>query len=128
MGDGLSETKPLTTPDGRYIVVRGRLWRASNPNLPEAERSALVHELSAARREVKAALRDPDPERLAAARAAVDRAKIALGERGEPWWTDGAKDYNRHMVKNSPYAQWHEDVTARGEEAAGLGDSTCSAS
>lgn len=120
MGDGLSKTKPLTTPDGRYIVVRGRLWRASNPNLPEAERSALVHDLSAARREVKAALRDPDPERLAAARAAVNRAKIALGERGEPWWTDGAKDYNRHMVKNTPYAQWHEDVTAPGEETSGV--------
>ena len=37
-------TQPLrypTTPDGRYFVVRGRLWRRSNPHLPDAERSAL---------------------------------------------------------------------------------------
>lgn len=101
---------PLTTPDRRYIVVRGRLWRASNPDLSDAERTALVHDLAAARREVKAALRHSDPERLAVARAAVNSAKIALGERGLPWWTDGAKDFNRHMIKNTPYAQWYEEV------------------
>jgi hypothetical protein len=106
--------KPLTTPDGRYIVVRGRLWRASKPDLSDAERTSLVHALSAARRDVKAALRQQDPTRLAAARAAVHEAKVALGERGAPWWTDGAKDYNRHLVKNSPYAEWHEEVTASG--------------
>lgn len=104
--------KPLTTPDGRYIVVRGRLWRTSNPNLSVEERTALVQELSAARRDVKAALRHPSLERLATARAAVNMAKVALGERGSPWWTDGAKDFNRYMVKNTPYAQWYEQVTA----------------
>jgi hypothetical protein len=40
------------------------------------------------------------------ARAAVDRAKIALGERGPVWWTDGAPDYNRRLAKNTPYAEW----------------------
>lgn len=118
MGD-VNKDKPLTTPDGRYIVVRGRLWRASNPDLPDEKRTALVHELSAARREVKAALRHPDPERLAAARAAVNQAKIALGERGPPWWTDGAKDFNRHMARNTPYAQWYEAATALSEEEDG---------
>jgi hypothetical protein len=106
----LGATKPLTTPDGRYIVVRGRLWRASNPKLSDAERVALVHDLAVARRDVKAALRHPDPERLAAARAAVNIAKIALGERGPPWWTDGAKDFNRYMAKNTPYAQWYAEA------------------
>ena len=43
---------------------------------------------------------------LAEARAAVDRAKRALGERGSPWWSDGAPDYNRHMAANTPYAIW----------------------
>jgi hypothetical protein len=108
----LQHRLPLITPDGRYIVVRGRLWRASNPNLSDTKRNALVHDLAAARREVKAALRHPNPERLATARTAVNLAKIALGERGPPWWTDGAKDFNRHMVKNTPYAQWYEEVTA----------------
>jgi len=27
-----------TTPDGRYFVVRGRLWRCTDPSLSEAER------------------------------------------------------------------------------------------
>jgi len=104
--------EPLSTPDGRYIVVRGRLWRASNPALTDAERTALVHELSAARRAVKAALRAKDAEQLAVARASVNAAKVALGERGPPWWSDGAKDYNRYLVKNTPYASWYEEVTA----------------
>ena len=44
---------PLHTPDGRYIVVRGRLWRATNPSLTEAERSRWVHALQDARRRIK---------------------------------------------------------------------------
>lgn len=96
-----------TTPDGRYIVVRGRLWRASNPHLAPDERAALVHALSSARRAVKAALALDDANALAAARAAVHQAKLGLGERGAPWWTDGAPDFNRHLAKNTPYAGWY---------------------
>lgn len=94
------------TPDGRYIVVRGRLWRAVNPHLPPAERDRLVHALMDARRAVKAALQADDTAALAAARQAVDAAKRALGERGPVWWNDGAPDYNRHLAKNTPYADW----------------------
>ena len=39
----------ITTPDRRYIVVRGRLWRRANPDLSDACRAALV-ELSRASR------------------------------------------------------------------------------
>jgi hypothetical protein len=63
-----------------------------------------------ARREVKAAGSAKDPERMAAARRAVNAAKIALGERGPVWWTDGAKDFNRHLAKNTPYAAWYSEV------------------
>ena len=41
-----------------------------------------------------------------AARAAVDAAKVALGERGPVWWDDGAPDQNRRMARNTPYAEW----------------------
>ena len=98
---------PQRTPDGRYLIVRGRLWRTSNPTLSEDTRERLVHALMHARREVKAALDAGDAARLSAARAAVQAAKVALGERGAPWWTDGAPDYNRHLVGNSPYAAWY---------------------
>lgn len=94
------------TPDDRYFVVRGRLWRRSNPALPEAERQALVDRLMAARRAVRTALSSGDGEALKAARAAVDAAKRGLGERGPVWWTDGAPDLNRHMARNTPYADW----------------------
>lgn len=47
-----------------------------------------------------------DPEAVAVARRHVDQAKIALGERGPVWWTDGAPDYNRKLAKYTPYAEW----------------------
>ena len=97
----------LTTPDGRYLIVRGRLWRTSNPALPDAQRQHLVDALMAARRAVKHAKQSNDAAALADARRDVDAAKHALGERGPVWWTDGAPDYNRHLVKNSPYAAWY---------------------
>lgn len=40
------------------------------------------------------------------ARLRVDTAKVALGERGTVWWDDGASDYNRHLARNTPYADW----------------------
>lgn len=96
---------PLT-PDGRYLVVRGRLWRAANPGLAPAVRAAWVHRLMVARRAVGEARRSQDGEALARAGRAVDEAKVALGERGPVWWSDGAPDLNRHLVKNTPYATW----------------------
>lgn len=98
---------PLLTPDGRYLVVRGRLWRASNPQLAPAEREAWVQRLMAARRAVRKAISSDDAEELARARGAIDEAKVALGERGPVWWSDGAPDLNRHLVTNSPYAAWY---------------------
>jgi len=98
------------TPDGRYIIVRGRLWRAANPTLPDATRDALVQQLMQARRDVKDAMQRKDPDALRQARDAVQASKVSLGERGPVWWTDGAKDYNRHLVKNTPYADWYDTV------------------
>ena len=98
---------PLKTPDQRYLVVRGRLWRASDPSLPEAERQRLVDALMDARRAVHSAQRAGDAAALADARHAVDVCKRALGERGPVWWTDGAKDYTRYLVRNTPYADWY---------------------
>ena len=85
--------------------MRGRLWRASNPDLPEDERERLVGELMDARRAVGQALRQGDRDAEGAARAAVHAAKVALGERGPVWWDDGAPDYNRHLLANTPYAE-----------------------
>jgi len=102
--------KERVTPDGRYFVVRGRLWRRANPALSAERRDALVRELMNARSAVKMALRSKIPAELALARKAVDDAKTGLGERGPVWWTDGAPDLNRHKVKDSPYAEWYQQA------------------
>ena len=74
------------TPDGRYIVVRGRLWRRTDPSLPEPERERLVAELMSARSAVGWAKRRADPKAERLARERVHAAKLALGERGPKWW------------------------------------------
>lgn len=94
------------TPDGRYFVVRGRLWRKSDPSLPHGKREDLVRELMDARRAIGSAKRDGDGVAVLESRAIVDRVKRELGERGPVWWHDGTPDYNRHMARNTPYAEW----------------------
>jgi peptidoglycan/xylan/chitin deacetylase (PgdA/CDA1 family) len=105
------------TPDGRYFVVRGRLWRRSDPGLAATERARLVKALMQARRAVGLALKSGDPQALKAARGQVNDAKIALGERGPVWWSDGAPDMNRKMVRNTPYADWYDALRIGGEGA-----------
>ena len=95
------------TPDGRYFVVRGRLWRCADPALPDPERTRLTSDLMRARSSVGRASRAADRDAERAARRAVHAAKVALGERGAPWWTDGTPDYNRRLVHNTPYRDWY---------------------
>ncbi|WP_298914234.1 hypothetical protein [uncultured Algimonas sp.] len=105
------------TPDGRYFVSKGRLWRTTNPKLPEAERERLVKALMKARRDV---YRDrDDAEKLKDARSRVHAAKVALGERGPVWWDDGAEDVLRKAPKNTRYADWWDGLS-EAERKAGL--------
>lgn len=110
----MSGARYPVTPDGRYFVVRGRLWRTSNPALSDSERQELVSKLMDARRGVRDALRAEDRGAEARARAEVDKAKIALGERGPVWWTDGAPDFNCRMAKATVYAEWCESLDRDG--------------
>lgn len=87
------------TPDGRYFVARGRLCRKTDPRLSDTERRAAIKALMQARM----------AERKgggAEARAAVETAKIRLGERGPVWWTDGAADEAGRAPEDSSYAAW----------------------
>jgi predicted LPLAT superfamily acyltransferase len=109
MNEHSPSSKYPHTPDGRYFVVRGRLWRASNPFLDEQTRRHLVKQLMSARRAVRQAKGDPD--RLAAARSRVDTAKVALGERGPVWWNVEEPDFNRQLVRKTPYAAWFSGIS-----------------
>jgi hypothetical protein len=79
---------PDRTPDGRYVVIDGRRWRASDPALPAERREELVRELMSARSAVGHAKRRGDAGAERAARDRVHAAKVALGERGPKWWPE----------------------------------------
>ena len=91
------------TDDGRYIVVDGRRWRASDPSIPPKLNQELVDELMSARRAVRT-----DPE---AARPRVQDAKVALGERGEPWWDEPTVDGRRDRLAATMRALLHHRDT-----------------
>jgi hypothetical protein len=97
------------TPDRRYFVVRGRLWRLSNPFLDPGTHEQLVRDLMNARRAIAQAT---DRDARISARLRVDAAKRALGERGDVWWDDGAPDFNRKLAADTPYASWFNGADA----------------
>jgi hypothetical protein len=98
-----------TTPDGRYFVAKGRMWRKTNPALDDTTRRAAVKALMQARRGVGQA---DSEDATRAARDKVDAAKRALGERGPVWWDDGAPDEGGTHPKNTSYADWWAGLNA----------------
>ena len=99
----MSRKQRLETPDGRYFVSRGRLWRKSDPNLPDQERRAAIKSLMQARHSSKTV---STAQAAAAAKSAVEEAKRRLGEIGQVWWSDGAPDETGRHPANSSYADW----------------------
>jgi hypothetical protein len=97
-------SEQLKTPDGRYLVVRGQLWRCTDPNLSNERRTDLTKALMTARRAKLAAMRKGDDDARVAAKQSVDDAKRALGERGPVWWDDSAPDLTRKMARTTIYA------------------------
>ncbi|WP_030772430.1 hypothetical protein [Streptomyces sp. NRRL F-2664] len=85
-----SKPRPVPTADGHHVVIGDRRWRATDPSVPEAAGARLRVHLMAARRAVAAARRAQDLQAERAARARVQAAKVALGERGTPWWEQSA--------------------------------------
>ncbi|MBV2358105.1 hypothetical protein KUM39_27810 [Streptomyces sp. J2-1] len=93
------------------MLVNGRKWRATDPALPEETAARLRHHLMAARRAVRSATTAADPQAERAARARVHRAKVALGERGTPWWEQTEEQRRR---------RWEEGVAQLDEEERAL--------
>lgn len=110
------------TPDGRYFVVNGQLWRCSNPALEPDARQTLVDDLMHARADVKRAKQTKDQSLEKDARSRVHTAKVALGERGPVWWNDGSPDYNRHKTEKTPYADWYHTLEPGADRKGKPGD------
>ncbi|NHQ73385.1 hypothetical protein HAT86_02750 [Roseovarius gahaiensis] len=97
------------TPDGRYFVSKGKLWRKTDPSLSDQERRAAIKALMQARRAGQVAQTEAEHIR---AHSDVDAAKRRLGERGPVWWADGARDETGQHPANSSYAAWWSGLEA----------------
>jgi hypothetical protein len=96
------EQRVERTPDGRYVVINGRRWRATDPLIPDDVAAVLRSELMSARRAVGQALRSGDGSAERAARDRVRAAKVALGERGTPWWEQSEEERRARWQAGSP--------------------------
>ncbi len=94
----------MADDDDRWITIDGRRWRRSDPGIPEAFRAELVDELMAARRAVAAARRAGGQTAVDDARARVQDAKVALGERGDPWWDEPTETGQRTRIAGAARA------------------------
>ncbi|WP_206487774.1 hypothetical protein [Rhodococcus sp. KRD162] len=88
--------EPESTEDGRYVVIKGRRWRATDPKIPEQRDAELRSILMDWRREVKRTSGAPE------ARAGVQATKVALGERGTPWWEQSDDERRRRWETELP--------------------------
>ena len=99
--------EPERTEDGHYIVIKGRRWRATDPDIPEDRNAELRSILMAWRREVKRTSGAPE------SRAGVQATKVALGERGTPWW---------EQSDDERQARWESEVPTPGDTDTSSGD------
>lgn len=106
------EPKYPVTLDGHYFVVRGRLWRCTNPALSKEEREEHTKTLMDARRH----MRKDQPENVRSeAKTRVQEAKVALGERGPVWWSASEGEVcDRKMAKNTTYRDWFDSLSTSG--------------
>ncbi|MFB2580298.1 biopolymer transporter Tol [Herbiconiux sp. P15] len=81
----MTESEP---DDERWLVIDGRRWRRTDPELPTELVEALTSHLGRGRSGVGAAKRRDDTNAVAAARERVGLAKHGLGERGPYWWEE----------------------------------------
>ena len=109
-GGAGDRSRPEPTADGRYVVVDGRRWRASDPAIPAERAAELRSALSSSRSATRHA--GTDDER-AAARARTHAAKVALGERGTPWWEQTGAE---REARWSDPAVRYPDVAAEQEQ------------
>lgn len=93
MAETSKSSPPETTDDWHYFIIEGRKWRATDPAIPEDRRVELVQTLMAWRREVR---RAKGTTGESAARAGVQAAKVALGERGSPPWWEQTDEQRRN--------------------------------
>lgn len=100
---------PEHTPDGHFVIIKGRRWRATDPEIPSEPAARLRTLLMAARRDVGAALRAQDADAEREARGRVHLAKTALGERGTPWWEQTA-DQRRQRWQDGLDALEHRET------------------
>ncbi len=81
------------------MVIRGRPWRRTDPELPAEVIEELKSHLGKARSGVRVAKNSGDEGELRAVRNRVNIAKHGLGERGDYWWEMSVEDRRRRAVE-----------------------------
>ena len=82
------------------MVIDGRRWRATDPAIPEARRAELALTIMAWRCHETSHPRHRRGDGVS--RAGVQAAKVALGERGTPWWEQSDEERRARWAADVP--------------------------
>lgn len=91
------------TDADKWLIVKGRRWRRTDPELEPTVVEELKSHLGKARNAVRTTKKNGTEEDLKQARHRVDIAKHGLGERGDYWWEMTVE--NRHKRAEEALAQ-----------------------
>ncbi|MGJ9426030.1 biopolymer transporter Tol [Nesterenkonia halotolerans] len=86
MAEDAEPAESAEEESARWLVIKGRRWRRTDPALPAELEAKLKSHLGRGRSAVGAGKKTGDDERVARARKRVNLAKTGLGERGPYWW------------------------------------------
>ena len=98
----MRKDRPITS-DGRYFVARGVLRRCTDPTLSDSERRAGIKKLMQARMAERTVTNEKEALEV---RTRILNAKIALGEAGPVWWSDGVPDLSGNHPAETTYKNW----------------------
>jgi len=82
-----------------WLDVDGRRYRATDPAIPSGFREEIFAELLRARRAIQILKPTRDHALIGHNRRQAYAAKVALGERGEPWWDEPTIEGRRARVE-----------------------------
>jgi len=97
--EAVGDDGPADATGPHWVDIDGHRWRATDPSIPSSFRQELFDELLRSRQAIALLKATGDQALVEHNRRQTHAAKVALGERGEPWWEPPTPQGRRARVE-----------------------------